>query len=487
MSAKQTKLKQTPIFENFQSSNESLSAKSGEKFLKAMWNDNNNLNPVVTNFLSTIEADYQLYPSIIESLKAQFKMHLKRQIIPEHEGKQIIEALDKVHKELADSKIQSKEAGTIYNLIENRISEIAPEAYFWFATGRSQSSQVIGDLKIWIRNSIDSLESSVQNMQSKLIDRAEDSVKTIFPANSHAQLSQPTSFGHHLLAFVEMFGRDRLRLKDARARMNESPYASGEMTGSSFNLNREMVARTLSFDRTCQNSLDAICSTDFIIEFLSHSANLAINISRLTSEMISWHSSSNNYISFNSSFVEQSPILPYKRDQLTLESIRAKTSRVIGHLTSTLVICKDLELEPNRDMIEMFEIITNSFKDLNSSIEVLSIIISTFTINRKVMKEAASKNFSTAQDLADWIVQKTKVNPVQARIKARAIIEYAIEKGKKLSLLELNEIKKIEPQADDNIYSVLIPSRTLIVRRSGNGSNPVQIRKSIRSLKRRYC
>ena len=488
MTNKLTKLKETsaPV-ENFKFNKDSLSSKSGEKFSKALWNDNNNLNPNVTEFLSTIETDYQLYPHIIESLKAQFKMHIKRHVIPEHEGKQLTEALDKIQKELTDNKSSHKDVSSIYLMIENRISEIAPEAYLWFSAARSHSSQVVGDLKIWTRNAIDIIDSSLQTLQAKLIDRAEDTVKTIFSANSHGQLSQPSSFGHHLLAYVEMFGRDRLRLKDARSRMNESPYASGEIVGSSFNLNREMVARILSFDRASLNSVDAVCSTDFVIEFIACVSNCFVNISRLASEMILWHSTNNNYINFSSAFVDQSSVLPYRRDQISLESIRAKAGKTMGYLASALAMSKDLPLEPTRDIFEMFDITIDSFKNLNSSTQILALMVSNFTLNRKIMKEAASKNFSTAQDLVDWIMQKTNVNSVEAKNKARKIIEYAIEKGKKLSLLELDEIKKIEPLADEEIYSVLIPSRALIARRSGNGSNPVQVRKAIRSLKRRYC
>ncbi len=457
-----------------------------ESFSKAIWGENQNSNPIVADFLSTIDGDYKLYPHTIESLKAQFKMHIKREVIPEYEGKQLIDALDKVHRELAESKLDVKSFHSIYELIADRISEIAPEAYRWYSVARSQSSQTAGDLKLWVRNAIDILDSSLQQLQSKLINRSEDTVKTIFPANSNSQLYQPTSFGHHLLAYVEMFGRDRARFKDARTRLNESPYASGEIVGNSFNLNREMVARILSFDRAMQNSVDAVSSRDFIIEFLSATSNSFVNLSRLAGEMISWHSSRNNYINFDSSLVEQSLILPYKRDQLALESIRSKASKSIGSLMSVLSMSKDLPLEHSRDYEEMLEVALTSFADLSGSLNTMALMVSSFTLNRKTMKEAASKNFSTAQDLVDWIVQKSNVNLIEAQTRARNIIDYAIEKGKKLSLLELAELKKFEPAADEDIYSVLIPSRAIIARRSGNGSNPVQIRKSIRAARRKY-
>jgi argininosuccinate lyase len=457
-----------------------------ETFSKPVWGENNNINPIISEFLTTIDDDYKLYPHIIDSLKAQFKMHIKRNIIPEYEGKQLVDALDKVQKELVGDELNPKSAASIYDLIASRISDIAPEAYRWYSVARAQSCQTVGDLKIWVRNAIDILDVSFQRLQSRLIDRAEDTVKTIFPATSNSMLYQPTSLGHHLLAYVEMFGRDRSRLKGARIRLNESPFASGELVGSSFNVNREMVARLLSFDRAMQNSVDAVSSRDFIIEFLSIISNSFVNISRLADEMISWHSSSNNYISFDSTVVEQSSILPYKRDQLALEAIRSKATKSFGALMSVLSMCKGLSLENSRDYEEMIEPVFNSFRDLSGSIGSLELIVGNFAVNRKVMKEAASKDFSTAQDLVDWIVQKSKVNLVEAQSRARNIIDYAIEKGKKLSLLEISEIQQFEPSADDDIYSVLIPSRAIIARRSGNGSNPVQIRKSIRAAKRKY-
>lgn len=483
---KKVKLKKLADVNTLSNDNSTLAIKSGENLPQAVWSQNSTLNATVADYVSTIGNDYQLYPYAIDSLRAQFKMHIKREIIPEYEGKQLVEALTKLEKELADTKSFSNYSGSIYDLIEGRIAEIAPKAYEWYSVARSQTAQNAGDMRLWVRGAVDVLDLSLQKLQSNLIEKSEDTVKTIFPANSSSQLYQPSSFGHHLLAFIEMFGRDRDRLKDARERLNESPFGSGEIVGNSFNLNREMVARTLSFDRAMQNSIDAICSRDFVVEFLSVIANSFVNVSRLAGEMISWHSSRNNYIKFDSSLVIQSSILPYKRDQVALEAVRAKASKAMGALMTVLSMSKDLPLEASADYKEMMDVTFNAFKDLRSSISVLSLMVSSLTLNRKAMKEAACKNFSTAQDLADWIVQKSKVSIGEAKARTRNIIDYAIEKDKKLSLLELDEIKKFEPQADEDIYSVLIPSRAIISRRSGNGSNPVQIRKALRAAKRKY-
>ncbi len=486
MSLKKLKSKNIDKTNALSNDNSNKITKGSEVFAQIDWSIKTNLAKEVSDYISTIATDYQLYPYAIISLKAQFKMHIKREVIPEYEGKQLIDALTKVEKEFSDIKSFSDQTGSIYELIEARVAKIAPEAYEWYSVARSQTVQSAGDLRLWIRDSIDVLDLSLQDLQSNLIARAEGSVKTIFPANSNSQLFQPSSFGHHLLAFIEMFGRDRNRLKHARERVNESPFGSGEIVGNSFNINREMVARALSFDRSMHNSIDAVCSSDFVIEFLSVISNSFVNISRLAGEMISWHSSKNNYIKFNSNLVVQSAVLPYKRDQVALEAMRSKSSKAISSLMAALSIYKDLPLESSADYKEIVEIVFNAFNDLKNSISILSTMVPSFILNRKVIKEAACRDFSTAQDLVDWIVQKSKISINEARARVRSIIEYAVENDKKLSLLELHELKKFEPAADEDIYSVLIPSRAIISRRSGNGSNPVQIRKALRSARRRY-
>jgi argininosuccinate lyase len=488
MAFKKVKLKKIEDLTSLSNDNSTLSFEEKDEFLNgfSLENENAALDPKVLSYISTLSDDYILYPHAIESLKAQFKMHVKRNIIPELEGKQLIEVLNKIHKELIGQKTPYTNGRSIYELIAQKVKQMAPEAYKWYFIARSESSQNAGDMKLWVRNAIDVLDSSLQKLQSNLLDKSEETVKTIFPANANSQLYQPSSFGHHLMAFVEMLGRDRSRFKDTRDRLNKSPFGSGEIVGNSFNINRDMVAKALSFDESASNSVDAICSKDFLIEFAASIANTFTTISRLAGEMISWHSTRNRFINFDSSIVLYSSVLPYKRDQLSLESTRAKASKAFGSLMTLLSMCKDLPLEYSEDYKQMMEPTFAAFKDLNESLEIMAMMVSNFTINRKIMKEASCKHFSTAQDLVDWIVQKSQITPDEASKRAKNIINYAIEKDKKLSLLELDEIRKFEPLADDDIYSVLIPSRAIISRRSGNGSNHVQIKKSIRAAKRMY-
>jgi argininosuccinate lyase len=444
-------------------------------------------NDIVQKLTSSLFYDKRFYSVTIESLKAQTKMHIKRQIVPEAHGKSLIELLDKLKKEITDGKfIFDENAKNIYEVIYNYVKTTNPKLAEWLTVARSETYQVSGDLRLWIRDAVDTLDTALQNLQAALVDKAEENVKTIFPGNSHNQLTQPISFGQHLMAYVNAFGRDRMRIGDSRRRLNESPYASGEIAGNSFNASREMVARALGFDKACTNAIDAISSRDFVIEYESFCSICSLNLSRLAQEMIEWHGSQLNYIGFSNDFVNQSQVIPYRRDPEALEIIRGKTAKMFGNLFNVLTLLKGLPLEFSSDLKELAEPVFDSYDTLLSCINSMSAIITDLKVNRKKMKEAAIHSFSTAIDLVDWLIQDVELTPEKALDTSRKIIEYAIEKGKKLSLLEIDELQKIEPKITDEVYSVLIPSRAIIKRRSGNGSNPVQIRKAIRAARRNY-
>ena len=472
--------------QNIVESSPNKDGKISFEYAKPMWNAANSKDTIGYSS-NQFNSEKRLYAEIIDSLKAQLKMHVKRQVVPESEGKQLMDALDKVAKEISqDQNVERVNDKSIYEFIRIRLSEIAPEAYSWFDVARSEDAQRSGDLRLWIRNAFDRLDSIVQSVQGSLIDKAESTVKTIFPAYSHSQLAQPSSFGHHLLAYVEMFGRDRERMKDAKDRMNTSPYCAGEVAGNSYHISKDMVARSLMFEKACNNSVDAIASRDFVVECLSVLTNFSMHASKLAAEMIDWHSPQKEFVNFSKKIARQHAVLPFRRDPLMLEITRAKSSKISGALMSAITLTNSMNMQYSKDLEELNDLVINAFDETFEAIQNLSDAVADFTVNRKKMKEAASSNFSTAIDLTDWIVQNANKPINKAQQYTRDIIDYAIQKHKKLSLLELVEIKTILPEATDDIYSVLIPSRALISRRSGNGSNPVQIRKSIRAARRKY-
>jgi argininosuccinate lyase len=459
-----------------------------ENMATPLWGGiSSNPNEFIQKVTFNISTSRRIFATAIESIRAQMRAHIKRDTIPGSEGKQLIDALDKIKKEIVDNKLQFKQnTKDIYQAIDQRVAEIAPEAFKWFGIGRAASNQIAGDHKLWTREALDSIDTNLQNLQASLIDKAEENVKTMFPGNMHSQLTQPVSFGHHLLAYVEMFGRDRSRIKDAGKRLNESPYGSGEISGNSYNMNREMISRILGFNNACHNSVDAITSRDYLIEFLSIAANISTTISRLATEMIHWHSTQSRYISFSDVFVNQNQVIPYRRDPEALEIIRGTTGKIYGALNNVLTSLKGLPLEFSSDHSVIMDDVFTSYDTLLNNIKAMSALVADFKINRKQMKEAAVGNFSTAIDLVDWIVNNTSYDLEQAREVSCKIIEYSIKKNKKLSLLELDEIKKIDQKITEDVYSVLIPSRAMISRRSGNGSNPVQIRKFLRKARRNF-
>jgi argininosuccinate lyase len=258
------------------------------------------------------------------------------------------------------------------------------------------------------------------------------------------------------------------------------------MLGTAFEVSREMVAKTLDFDGVVINSVDAVCSRDFALEFMSALAGVAVNISQLADQLLSWHSSQCNYIKFSSGLTEQDVVMPYKRNPIALELVRARSAKVIGSMVNIYNIIHALPLQPSADLVEILGPMHDGFNDVREGLHAMSVLVRGMSFNRKVMKEAASKNFATAKDLAVWIMRKTGGTINDANSTVRKIIDYAIEKGSKLSLLELFELQQFEPQIDDDVYSVLIPSRAMIQRRSGGGSNPVQIRKALRHARRKY-
>ncbi len=458
-----------------------------EKLSAPSWADNENMDPVISDYTSSFHYDYVLYPYALDSLKAQIKMCVKRSIVPSDEGKQLLDVIDEMIKESQDGAIAlDGNYHSVYDAIASRIAQNAPQAAKWYNVTHSLYAQIAGDTRLLTRDAADSVDAMLAGLQSALLVQAEACVKTMYPAQAHSQLLQPSSFGHHIFAYVEIFGRARSRLEDFKERMNYSPYISGDMLGTSLGASREIVAKSLDFEGVVQNSVDAVCSRDFLMEFASILSSIAVGLSQLSQQMLTWNSTQYAYINFSSGLTSQDEVMPYRRSPIALERVRAKASKVISNMVSVYSSIQLRHLEPSAELSEMLDPVCEAIASVEDCIGVAEMFVSGMTLNRKAMKEAASKHFSTAKDLAVWIMNKTGCTPADANAKVRKIIDYAISKGSKLSLLELDEMTQFEPQIDADVYSVLIPSRAMIQRRSGGGSNPVQIRKALRHAKRKY-
>jgi argininosuccinate lyase len=437
--------------------------------------------------LTTLDADKRLYAITVESLRAQVRMNVKRNIIPASEGGKILEELAKIKNSIAEGSFAfSENDRNIYEAIDNHLDKNLGKTAGYLKVARSKNEQIAGDLKIWIRDAYDTLDTSLQNLQAALIDKAEENVKTTMPGYEHGQLAQPISLGHHLMAYVEMIGRDRAHIRDFRKILNKSPFGVGAIGGTAFNINRDMVSRILGFDGITANSLDTVSDRDFTADFLYFATMTSMHLSRYAEELLFWHNPNIGFISFSETFVTPNPLTPYKRDLESIEIVRGKTGNVYSSLHNVLTMLKSLPLGFTSDLFEVTKPVFDSYDALLNSINLIAAATADFIVHRKEMKEAGQYGYSTAQDLQDWLIRETGMNFGAATESTNKIIAYAVAKGKKLSLLELDELQEIEPRINDDVYSVLIPSRSIISRRSAGGSNPVQVRKAIRAARRNY-
>ena len=430
--------------------------------------------------------DKRMYAVAIESMKVQMRMHAKRHIISDAHAAEIMKILTKIKKDMSEGKMDfNSDSQDIYQVINEKVEAVlGKEIADQMLVARSKSDQVTGDLRIWIRDAYDGLDAALQNLQSALLDKAEENVKTIMPGLSNSQLTQPISFGHYLMSYVEMLARDRSRIKDARVRLNESPYGSGDIGGSEFNLNRDSVARLLGFESSSSNSIDSVASRDFVVEFLSCASMASMHLSRLSEDLISMHANDNSFLSFSNDLVAQHKILPFRRDPEALEAVRGRTGMVYGALMNVLTVLKGLPTQFCQDLTMVSQPVFEVYDLVSNSAEVVSVFIADCLINKRKLKEVATRNYSTATDLMNWLIINLGMPLERAESTTREIVEYSVSKSKKLSLLSIEELQGIEPRITNDVYSVLIPSRAMINRRSGNGTNPVQIRKAIRFARR---
>ena len=431
--------------------------------------------------------DDRLYIVAIDSMTAQIKMETRRTIVPKDMGDRLVKNLEHIKKEIVKGEgLSAEDINDVYDAIHLRLKELDATSASYIDAARSKHEQFAGDLRILVRDSCDSLSTTLQLLQGSLINKSEDNVKTLFPGYIHTQIAQPISLGHHLMAYVEMFKRDRTRLEDARKRLNESPYGSFELGGTSFNINRDIVSKNLGFDNLAKNSIDAVSARDFVIEFLSACANCSAHLSRLSEEYLQWHSSHCNFISFSDDLVEMDEILPYKRDPEMLEIVHAKTGKIYGNLINAMTTMNSMPLGYRQEYQELISPVLDSHDHLLVCANIMIKFTEDFVPNYKNMKDAASFGYSTAHDMRDWLIQHLDLSPADATEMASDIVKYAMIKNKKLSLLDLAEFRRFHPKIDRTIYSVAIPSRAIITRRSEAGTNPVQLRKAIREARRKY-
>ena len=444
-------------------------------------------NKLMEEFNSSIQFDKKLYKQDIEASIVHAEMLCKQKIISEKDFKLIKTGLNKIKTEISNNNFTfSIKLEDIHMNIENRLVDLIGDAGKKLHTGRSRNDQVATDIKLWLRDNIDQIEINLKFLQKTLIDKSELYYDMLMPGYTHLQVAQPVTFGHHLLAYVEMLGRDRGRLTDCRKRLNESPLGSAALAGTSYPIDRDFVSKKLGFDKPTKNSMDGVSDRDFAVEFMSATSLIAIHLSRLAEELVIWSSDRFNFIKLPESFTTGSSIMPQKRNPDAAELIRAKPGRIFGNMLSLMTVLKGLPMTYGKDMQEDKEPIFDTARTIQMCIVNMDGMIKGLQPIPNNMIQALQKGFPTATDLADYLVINLDIPFRDAHHLTGRIVLLAEEKDCTLESLSLKDIQRIIPEADDKIIDVLKIQNSVSSRNSYGGTAPKNVLKAAREAKKRF-
>ena len=444
-------------------------------------------NKLMEEFNSSILFDKKLYKQDIEASIVHAEMLCKQKIISEKDFKLIKTGLNKIKTEISNNNFTfSIKLEDIHMNIENRLVDLIGDAGKKLHTGRSRNDQVATDIKLWLRDNIDQIEINLKLLQKTLIDKSELYYDMLMPGYTHLQVAQPVTFGHHLLAYVEMLGRDRGRLTDCRKRLNESPLGSAALAGTSYPIDRDFVSKKLGFDKPTKNSMDGVSDRDFAVEFMSATSLIAIHLSRLAEELVIWSSDRFNFIKLPESFTTGSSIMPQKRNPDAAELIRAKPGRIFGNMLSLMTVLKGLPMTYGKDMQEDKEPIFDTARTIQLCIVNMDGMIKWLQPIPNNMIQALQKGFPTATDLADYLVTNLDIPFRDAHHLTGRIVLLAEEKDCTLESLSLKDIQRIIPEADDKIIDVLKIQNSVSSRNSYGGTAPKNVLKAAREAKKRF-
>ncbi len=435
---------------------------------------------------ASIDFDKRFYAEDIAGSKAHAEMLGAQGIISADDVKAILAGLDQVLGEIESGTFEfSRALEDIHMNVEARLAELIGDAAGRLHTARSRNDQVATDFKLWVRGELDRTLEALADLQRALVTKAEPHAATLMPGFTHLQTAQPVTFGHHLLAYTEMFERDRSRFSDARARLNESPLGAAALAGTSFAIDRDMTAKALGFDRPSANSLDAVSDRDFALEALSAASITAIHLSRLAEELVIWCSAQFNFVRLSDGFSTGSSIMPQKRNPDAAELVRAKTGRIIGAATSLQIVMKGLPLAYSKDMQEDKEPVFEAFDALGLTLAAMTGMITDLTVNEDTMRAAAGHGFSNATDLADWLVRSKDMPFRQAHHVTGALVAVAEARGITLEELTLEDMQGVEPSITKDVFGVLGLENSVESRKSFGGTAPDNVSQAIATWKER--
>ena len=442
---------------------------------------------IMAEINASVDLDRRLYAQDIAASKAHAAMLAAQGIISKGDGEAIARGLDKIHREIETGKFPfSRALEDIHMNVEARLAELVGEPAGRLHTARSRNDQVATDFRLWVRDAIDALDLALKSLQGALIAQAEDHVETLMPGFTHLQPAQPVTFGHHLMAYVEMLGRDRGRFADCRARLNECPLGAAALAGTSFPVDREMTATALDFARPMANSIDAVSARDFALEFLAAAAIAGVHLSRLAEEMVLWSSDQFRFVRLSDAFTTGSSIMPQKRNPDAAELVRAKAGRLAGALAGLLVVMKGLALAYGKDMQEDKQPVFEAADTLALAIAATAGMVRDMEPNNPAMRAALDGGYVTATDLADWLVQARGLSFRAAHRAAGLIVRLAETKGCRLDELPLAEMRAVEPSISEEVFTILKVEQAVRRRTSEGGTAPEVVRRAIARAKERY-
>ena len=425
----------------------------------------------------SIAFDKRLYAQDIAGSKAHCEMLVATGIIPEEDGAQILQGLDTILSEIEAGDFDFKTAlEDIHMNVEARLSELIGPAAGRLHTGRSRNDQVATDFKLYVRDTIDALMGQIEDLQRALAEKAAAHADTIMPGFTHLQSAQPVTFGHHCLAYVEMFARDHGRFADARKRLNECPLGTAALAGTSFPIDREMTAKALGFDRPTANSMDTTADRDFALETLSAATITGVHLSRLAEEIVLWCSAQFGFIKLSDALTTGSSIMPQKRNPDAAELVRGKTGRIAGALTSLTTMLKGLALTFSKDMQEDKEPTFDALDTLSVCLAATTAMVDDMTPNPERMRASAVLGFSTATDLADWLVRELGLPFREAHHITGALVAEADKGNCDLADLTLDQMKAVDDRITQGVFDVLTVEKSVASRTSFGGTAPENVR-----------
>jgi len=427
---------------------------------------------------ASIGFDKRLFRQDIAGSKAHAAMLAKQGIISKSDAAEIRKGLDQVQAEIEAGKFTfSRALEDIHLNVESRLKDLIGPAAGRLHTARSRNDQVALDFRLYVRDTVDHLDAQLKELQLALAQKADAHAATVMPGFTHLQVAQPVTFGHHMLAYVEMLARDRSRLADARKRMNENPLGAAALAGTSFPIDRHMTAEALGFDRPTRNSLDTVADRDFVLETLSACAICSMHLSRLAEEIVIWSTSQFRFVKLSDKFTTGSSIMPQKRNPDAAELVRAKPGRIIGALISLLTVMKGLPLTYSKDMQEDKEPAFDAFDNMSLAIAATTGMVRDMVPNADEMRKAAATGFSTATDLADWLVRTLKMPFRDAHHVTGSLVALAEKHGCDLPELPLNVMQSVEKRITKDVYKVLTVEASVASRESFGGTAPKNVRR----------